>query len=102
MSDDGSSKSVHVLSKEETERVTKFINEKAADPEDRCAVCGDPQNIVTKTTYSILARPIGGRHPMQSKEEIPCYATVCLNCGFVRFFSKHILDQDDVDGDGNG
>ncbi|WP_170566292.1 hypothetical protein [Ruegeria atlantica] len=73
-------------------RVSEKINEKAGGLEnDKCPVCGSAHNTVLETEYSI---PVGQTEPLVGiGPHVPSYATACLNCGYLRFFSKLILDR---------
>jgi len=77
------------LNKELHHQITAFINRKAADPNDKCVVCGSPLNHVLPTEYSVVVQPDEGA--VASGLLMPLYVTACRNCGFVRLFSKNYI-----------
>lgn len=72
-------------------RVSDLINEKAVSPNDACPVCGSPNNTVTPDEYSVSVTASEGA--VSSGRAMPVMATVCTNCGFVRFFSAIMLRE---------
>lgn len=80
-----------LLSQEYSERITEFINERAVAPNDECPVCGHFFNIVAPTPYTLTVQEAEGA--VSSGREMPMLATVCHNCGFVRLFSRRIVDR---------
>ena len=78
------------LTPEYANEVTDHINRKATSPDDACPVCGHWYNMVTPTPYRVTALPT--EDAFGSGQIMPVLATVCHNCGFVRFFSRFIVD----------
>lgn len=74
-----------------TNQVTEHINQKATSPTDNCPVCSSPENIVGPTVYSLTTLPAEGT-PF-TDQQMPLFATVCMNCGFVRLFSELVLQR---------
>ena len=80
------------VSLEQGNKVTNFINEKSGGAEsDKCVVCGSPNNNVLGYEHAM---------PLAQTEQLlglgsysPTYVTACNNCGFLRFFSKNIVDK---------
>jgi len=73
-------------------RISEKLNEKSGgQAEDKCPVCGSPHNTVLETEYSI---PLAQTEPLLGiGAHIPSYATACINCGYLRFFSKLMIDR---------
>jgi len=86
------------LGREHSNKVVEFINRKAVSPNDACPVCGSPKNTVAHTAYKIEAQPAEGV-PF-SGVQMPLFATVCFDCGFVRLFSEmivnHLIEQEEA------
>lgn len=86
------------LGQEHSNKVVDFINRKAVSPNDACPVCGSPKNTVAHTAYKIEAQPAEGV-PF-SGVQMPLFATVCFDCGFVRLFSElivnHLIKQEEA------
>lgn len=72
----------------ERSEVTDHINRKAAHPQDACPVCGSPRNFVLEDIYRT---DVVASHPVNTAAYQPLTATLCMNCGFVRFFNLHIV-----------
>lgn len=72
--------------------LSNFLNERAGGQEnDTCPVCNDSRNVVLDTEYAI---PISQTEPLIGLGGYaPAYATACVNCGYMRFFSKNMLDK---------
>lgn len=78
------------LTHEQNIRIVEHINRKAVSPDDACVVCGSRVNHVVESTYAVatirMVPSVGGTY-------MPLIATVCHDCGFVRFFNKIIVDN---------
>ena len=72
-------------------KVTDHINRLAVAPNDACAVCGHPHNMVASTYYRLTAQP--DEEVVASNTVMPLVATACYNCGFVRLFSEILVRQ---------
>ena len=78
-----------------TERVIEvsdFINERVGGQnEDSCPVCNSTNNTVSNLEFTV---PVMPTEPLLGVgPHAPAYGTVCLNCGYIRFFHKIIVDQ---------
>lgn len=80
------------LSPSDGKRISDHINERATSSDDECVVCGSPVNIVSEMEMSVLVQSIEN-NPINSGLALPVYVTICNNCGFVRMFSKNIVDH---------
>lgn len=78
------------LSPAEHMMCVNWINEKAASPNDACAVCGSPDNSVGLDIFQVRAGP-APRTAGQGVPYIPSVITSCNNCGFIRFFNALVL-----------
>lgn len=78
------------LTAEEATDVTDHINRMAVAPNDACPVCGSSQNFVAPTLYRVEAHR---EAPAAQIQYQPLYSTVCLNCGFVRFFNQYVVKE---------
>ena len=75
-----------VLDQDLVTEIVQHINEKATAPNDACPVCSSPKNFVASTLYSLATVP--AENAPFSNQHMPLYATVCMDCGFVRLFSE--------------
>lgn len=89
MSDDGDN--ILRLGKDKGQRVVNFINDRAIE-DDPCPVCGSTANSVNDTEYSLLVQGKDD-NPIASGGQMPLFATICHNCGFVRLFSKFQVEH---------
>ena len=78
------------LSLEEAAAVSDHINRKAVSPNDACPVCASPLNSVLEDVYKVDVIPLAS--PLSPLSQ-PLLSTVCVSCGFVRFFNRLIVDR---------
>lgn len=78
------------LTLEELTAVTDHVNRKAVSPNDACLVCASPLNSVLDDVYKVDVIPVGS--PFSPTAQ-PLLSTVCLNCGFIRFFNRLVVDK---------
>lgn len=76
------------LTAAERSEVTDHINRKAAHPQDACPVCASPRNFVLEDIYRT---DVVAANPVTTTAYQPLTATLCLNCGFVRFFNLNLV-----------
>lgn len=74
-----------LLTLDEINRATAWVNEKAARAGDPCQVCDSQHSLVQP---SLGAMP-GGLSPFDGVTSWihPCVIVVCQNCGFIRYFN---------------
>lgn len=74
-----------LLTAEEVQKATDWINEKAAREGDPCQICDSPHSIVQP---SIAAMP-GGLNPFDPSLNWvhPAIVVACMNCGYIRYFN---------------
>ena len=78
------------LTPDEAMAVSDHINRKAVTANDACPVCASPLNSVLEDVYKVDVIAMGSLFSPLSQ---PLLSTVCLNCGFVRFFNRLIVDN---------
>jgi predicted nucleic-acid-binding Zn-ribbon protein len=81
-----------VLDTKRRQKVTEHINEKALSDDDGCPVCGSSRSVVAESEYSVPVNSNSNAYIL-SGQHMPAYATICANCGYVRFFSKRVVDR---------
>ena len=84
------------VSRDQMQKISKFINEAVGGEEkDICPVCGDHRNTVLDKAFAVPLAQLEGL--VGIGPNAPAYGTACVNCGYLRFFSKAVVDAK-IDG----
>lgn len=76
-----------LLTDDERLRAARWINGKAKAKNDSCLVCGGRSLIAP----SLINMPGGVAADGFSPWSYPCVATICVECGFTRYFNAFVM-----------
>lgn len=93
-----------LLTPQEIQKATGWINERAARANDPCQICDSPNSMVQPGVVPMN----GGMSPYGDGAQWihPCVVVICQNCGYMRYFNAVIMGlaagYKPTTGDGNG